>query len=256
MTRDLAVATWDGYTADVLAEACGVPHLEVLAETDSTQNIAHALAENGAPSGTVVLADVQRAGRGRLGRTWASPPGLGVWCTVLERPTDARVMDMLSLRVGLYVAEALDRFADARVGVKWPNDMMLEGGKLGGVLVEARWSGPSLAGVAIGVGINVVAPTDVPGASGLTQNARRTDVLVAIVRAVRSAAAAIGPFTNEERARYGARDVLTGCRIVAPAVGTVTGITASGSLVVETARGSERFRTGTIRLAEDQGGHA
>jgi len=256
MKRDLAAVTWDGYTAEVLAEACGVPHLALLAETDSTQNIAHALAEEGAPAGTVVLADAQRAGRGRLGRTWASYPGHGVWCTVLERPNDARVMDVLSLRVGLCVAEALDRFADARVGVKWPNDLMLQGRKLGGVLVEARWSGSALAWVAIGVGVNVVRPPDVPGASGLTRDARRTDVLEAIVRAVRSAAAANGRFTNEELERYRARDTLAGRRIVSPETGRVIGVAESGALIVETSRGEALCHAGTIQLAEEQGGHA
>lgn len=253
--QDAAVA-WDGHTAAALAKRCAVPLVELLAETESTQNVAHALAEQGAPAGTTVLANAQSAGRGRFGRAWMSEPGMGVWCTVIERPADASAMDVLSLRVGLNVAEALEPFADERLGVKWPNDLLTRRGKVGGILVEARWSGSSLAWVAIGVGVNVVAPDSVPGAVGLTPGARRTEVLVAVVRAVRSAASADGSLSTEELRRYGSRDVLAGRRIVSPAAGTVTGVTATGALVVETARGSEHVRAGTIQLAEEQGGHA
>lgn len=255
MVPDTVALTWEGLSALELARRCAVPRIELLSETESTQDVAHALAEGGggAPAGTTVLADTQRAGRGRLGRTWTSQPGLGVWCTVLERPVHTDALDLLSLRVGLNAAEALDRFAGERVGVKWPNDLILQRGKLGGILVEARWSGSSLGWVAIGVGVNVIAPPDVAGASALARGARRTDVLVEIVRAVRTAAAAQGRFTNDELARFRARDVLAGRRIVSPAAGTVAGITATGSLVVETVRGSEHVRAGTIRLAGEEG---
>jgi len=252
---DTVAATWDGLSAEALAQRCAVPRVELLSETESTQDVAHALAEAGAPAGTTVLADAQSAGRGRMGRVWMSQPGMGVWCTVLERPRQTDALDLLSLRIGLNAAEALDGFAGEGVGVKWPNDLILRAGKLGGILVEARWSGSTLAWVAIGVGVNVVAHPGVPGAVGLTPDARRSAVLVAIVRAVRSAAAAEGRFTIAELARFRARDVLAGRRIVSPAAGKVMGITATGSLVVETVRGSEQFRAGTIQLAEEEGGH-
>ena len=109
MTQDASVGvTWDGHTAGSLALRCGVPRVELHAETESTLDIAHHLAQQGAPSGTVVLADYQKAGRGRLGRRWISQPGRGVWVTVLERPRDVRAIEVLSLRVGLRCAEALD----------------------------------------------------------------------------------------------------------------------------------------------------
>jgi BirA family transcriptional regulator, biotin operon repressor / biotin---[acetyl-CoA-carboxylase] ligase len=262
---DTVAATWDGLSAEALARRCGVPRLELLAETESTQDVAHMLAEEGAPAGTTVLADAQRAGRGRLGRSWMSETGRGVWCTILERPMQTDAMDVLSLRIGLEIAEALDTFAGGQVGVKWPNDLMLphaviqgsaatrdpQFGKLGGILVEARWSGSTLAWVAIGVGVNVVAP-NVPGASGLARDPSRTAVLTAIVRAVRSAAATTGSLSGSEMARYRARDVLAGRRILEPVAGIVAGITESGSLVVETERGTEHFRAGTVRPAEGE----
>ena len=249
------LVTWDGHTAGALAHRCEVPHVELFAETDSTLDVAHVLAEGGAPAGTVILADFQRAGRGRFGRTWSSHPGRGVWCTVIERPRDASALDVLSIRVGLRAAEALDAFAapPERVGVKWPNDLVLGGGKLGGILTEARWSGSSLGWVAVGVGINVVAPPDVDTATGLRDGVQRSDVLTGIVRAVRAACAATGSLTSDEMRRYAARDTLVGRRIVAPGLGTVSGIDSSGALLVKTARGSEPHRAGTVRFAEETG---
>jgi BirA family transcriptional regulator, biotin operon repressor / biotin---[acetyl-CoA-carboxylase] ligase len=244
------LSTWDGHTAGALAHRCAVPHLELFAETESTLDVAHVLAEDGAPSGTVILAEHQRAGRGRLGRTWTSHSGRGVWCTVIERPRDPSALDVLSIRVGLRAAEGLDSFAAERVGVKWPNDLVLPAGKLGGILTEARWTGASLGWVAVGVGINVVPPPDVRTAAGLRIGVDRADVLAAVVGAVRAACAAEGALTPDEMRRYQARDVLAGRRIESPARGTVTGIDASGALLIDTERGAESHRAGTVRFAE------
>jgi BirA family biotin operon repressor/biotin-[acetyl-CoA-carboxylase] ligase len=244
--------TYDGSSAEELGLLVGVPHLELLAETDSTQTIAHALAERGTVAGTVVLADAQRAGRGRFGRSWSSAPGAGVWCTVVERPQHPSVVELLSVRVGLRLAEALDAFAGARVGLKWPNDLMLERRKLGGILIETRWSGSTIAWVAIGVGINVVAPTALPDATGLPGSPRRADLLVEIVRSVRAAAAEGGHLTADELARYAERDVLVGRSILSPVNGTVAGIAKTGALVVETDAGVEHVQSGTIRLEAEE----
>ena len=247
-----ATVTWDGHTARALAQRCGVPRVELYDEVDSTLDVAHALAEQGAPSDTVVLADHQRAGRGRLGRSWSSPSGRGVWCTLIERPEDPRALDVLSIRVGLRAAEVLDELAGESVGVKWPNDLVTRSGKLGGILVEARWAGSSLQWVAVGVGINVVAPSDVSTAAGLRRGVQRAEVLVAIIGAIQSASSVQGWLTPEEMRRCAARDALRGRRIKSPAVGTVTGIDPSGALLVETARGSELHRAGTILFAEEE----
>ena len=253
MTVDAGVITWDGYDAAAIGRRCRVPRVELLAETDSTLDVAHALAEAGAPAGTLVVADSQRAGRGRQGRAWTSRPGAGVWATVIERPSDPSILDLLSVRVGLRLAEGLDALAGEEVDVKWPNDLFIRAGKLGGILTEARWSGTTLGWVAVGVGVNVTPPPDVTGAAGLHRG-ERLDVLEAIVNAVRAGAAATGELTADERARYAARDALAGRRIVAPATGRVAGISATGSLLVDTERGREQHRTGTIRFAEGGGG--
>lgn len=242
---------WDGYNATDIAQRCGLPLVELYAETDSTLDVVHALAEKGAPAGTLVVADAQRAGRGRQGRAWSSPPGTGVWCTVLERPLDVKAVDVLSLRVGLRIAEGLDAFAGETIRVKWPNDLILRAGKLGGILTEARWIGASLGWVAVGVGVNVVLPPDVEGAAGLRDGVQRIEVLTAVVGAVRSAAAVRGELSPSEIDRFRERDALRGRRVISPSDGTVVGVAASGALLVDTEGGREQHRAGTVRFAED-----
>lgn len=242
--------TWEGHSAADLAGLLGVPRTHLYAVVDSTQDVAHALAERGAVAGTVVVADMQRAGRGRHGRTWSSGSGGGVWCTIIERPHDARAADVLSLRAGLYLAEALDALAGEPVRVKWPNDLILRGGKVAGILVEARWSGATPAWVAAGVGVNVE-PPDVAGAAGLPPGTGRVDVLTAVVAAVRASCSAAGWLTEDEILRYARRDTLVGRRVTAPAEGTVVGIAPSGAIILRTAQGTEQYRAGTIQLAED-----
>ncbi|MEK7401746.1 MAG: biotin--[acetyl-CoA-carboxylase] ligase [Gemmatimonadota bacterium] len=229
-----------------------MPRVEVFHETESTLDVAHAMATRGAESGTLVVADRQTAGRGRMGRTWSSAPGAGVWCTVIERPSDTAALDVLSIRVGLGIAEALDAIAGERVGLKWPNDLIVAAGKLGGILIETRWSGEAINWVAVGVGVNVVAPANVPGAAGLiAAPGSRVAVLAAIVGAVRAAAARIGHLSPDEEARYAARDALRGKQIAEPAAGTVAGIAPTGELLVTQPNRIARVRSGTIRLAED-----
>lgn len=246
------MAEWDGFDTESLRRRLGVPHVDLHAELGSTQDVAHELAERGAEAGTVVLADAQRTGRGRMGRSWSSGAGQGVWCTIVERPADREALDVLSLRVGLLLAERLDAFANDRVRLKWPNDLLLDSGKLAGILVEARWSGGSPAWVAIGVGVNVRAPT-VPGAAGMRAGVLRVDVLSAVVAAARQASRSAGWLTDDELTRYNARDLLRGRRIVSPGIGIAKGIAPSGALLVEAANGKGvgQHRAGTIEFAEE-----
>ena len=246
----VSALTWDGYSSVDLVTECEVPRVELFDETTSTLDVAHALAAEGAVAGTVVLADRQTAGRGRLGREWISAPGTGVWCTIIERPSDARALDVLSLRVGMRIAAALDAPARERVRLKWPNDLVLGRGKLGGILIETRFAGTSPQWVAIGIGVNVRRP-DVDGASGFPDGVSRVDIFAAIVRAARSAAARTGLLSDLELAQWNNRDLLLRRRIESPARGIVRGIDSSGALVVQTANGTELHRAGTIRLAEE-----
>lgn len=242
---------FDGLNAAELAERLALPECELHGRVDSTMDLAHAAADRGAPSGTLVLADSQEAGRGRGGRRWASLPGRGVWMTLLERPLSSGGLDVLSLRLGLYAAEALEGFSEERVRIKWPNDLYAGARKFAGILVEARWRDQRVDWVAIGIGMNVVPPGDPSTATGLAEGTTRLAVLERIMPALRAAAAAIGPFTDAELARYADRDFTTGLRIVQPAVGVVAGISAAGELLVDTDAGRVACRSGSLVLAEE-----
>jgi BirA family biotin operon repressor/biotin-[acetyl-CoA-carboxylase] ligase len=246
-----SLVTWDGHTAGALAHRCGVPHVEIFHEVGSTLDVAHDLAETGAPEGTVVVADTQIAGRGRLGRSWSSEAGRGVWCTIVAHARDTPGLDLLSLRVGLRLALALDSFATAPVGVKWPNDLQVGGDKVAGVLVETRWSGATPLWSAIGVGVNVLPPRGVTGAAGLRNGVQRSDVLAAIVSAVRGAASMTGLLSGDEIARLRARDVLLGRHLSSPVWGTAVGVDELGALLIRDDAGRvTAHRGGTVQLAE------
>ena len=123
---------------------------------DSTNLQAKRLAEEGAPNGTVVVADQQSAGRGRRGRTWASPAGANLYFTVLLRPKIAPdKASMLTLVMALAVAEGIRSIAIP--GIKWPNDIVIDGRKVCGILTEMSLSAEqgSIDHLVIGVGVNV-----------------------------------------------------------------------------------------------------
>jgi len=130
------------------------------ARTDSTNTRARELAAAGAPGGTVVTAGEQTAGRGRQGRTWTAPPGGALLYSALLRPLDDRHM-MLPLAVPLAVCEAAEALRPGlECGVKWPNDVLVDGRKLAGVLIEAR---PRDGWAVIGVGLNLtITPSEFP----------------------------------------------------------------------------------------------
>ncbi len=238
----------DGCSGPQLASLLQLPRVELLQETTSTLDVAHRLGGEGARSGTLVIADRQTAGRGRLGNKWTSPAGSGLWITLLERPADTSGIDVLSIRVGLLAAQALDRFTAEPVRLKWPNDLYVDRFKLGGILIEARWRDQRLEWVAIGIGINVLAPMDLPGASGLEHGTRRVDVLIDLVPALRAAAASTGELDQVELGEWNTRDLARGRNCVEPARGTVQGISCSGELLVALADSVARFRTGSLVL--------
>jgi BirA family biotin operon repressor/biotin-[acetyl-CoA-carboxylase] ligase len=248
-----ASGRYEGWRGDDLARRLDLPHVVTFDSISSTLDVAHELAEAGAAAGTLVLADTQTAGRGRLGRSWRSEPGAGVWLTVIERPRDAAALDVLSLRVGLALAPVLDAFAAARVALKWPNDLYVGARKLGGILVEARWREGSPEWVAIGVGVNVRTPSGEPRAVGLRDDCARLDVLLAMVPALRDAAAREGPLTADELRAFSERDLAAGRSCAEPLVGTVQGIDASGALLIAPAPGGPpvMVRAGSLVLTEE-----
>jgi BirA family transcriptional regulator, biotin operon repressor / biotin---[acetyl-CoA-carboxylase] ligase len=129
------------------------------AEVDSTNDIALSLAAAGAADGTAVLADLQRAGRGRRGRTWFSPPGAGLYLSIVVRPDRAfDVLSLVTLAAGVGAAQAVRSATALPVELKWPNDLVIgrPWRKLGGLLCESVGAGARVDAIVVGVGINLL----------------------------------------------------------------------------------------------------
>jgi BirA family biotin operon repressor/biotin-[acetyl-CoA-carboxylase] ligase len=167
--------------------------LDVVERTGSTNADLLAAAAAGAPDRTVLVAEHQDAGRGRLARSWVSPPGSGLTVSVLFRPTGVHPsrFGWLPLLTGLAALDAVRSVAGVPAGLKWPNDLLVgdpDGApgprKAAGILAEV--ADPTRPAVVVGIGINVDgAPSDQPGAVSLTEAAGRpvdrTEVLVALL---------------------------------------------------------------------------
>lgn len=165
--------------------------------TGSTQADVAEWGERGEPEGVVLLAGEQVAGRGRLGRQWLTPAGAGVAMSVLLRPSrEPDAWTWLPLLAGVAVSEALDEDLALQTSLKWPNDVLLDGRKIAGILAEMHGSGDS-ASVVLGIGINLADPGPMPpgepplvpshniveAISGTTQEQRDIDEIRAMVEA-------------------------------------------------------------------------
>jgi BirA family biotin operon repressor/biotin-[acetyl-CoA-carboxylase] ligase len=125
-------------------------------ETDSTNSRAVDLALKGAPHGTVVCADSQTAGRGRLGRGWESPPGSNIYLSLLLRPKiDPSAAPCLTLVTAVALALAVEGVTSLETALKWPNDLYIDGRKAAGILAETAGDTDGLRYVVIGIGLNV-----------------------------------------------------------------------------------------------------
>ncbi len=235
-----------------LAAECGLVRLEYHALVGSTMDEAHRLAQAGAEAGTLVLADAQDGGRGRGGRSWASEPDAGVWMTLIERPRDQRALDVLALRIGLALSNALEPFCDGAITLKWPNDLFVGAGKLAGILIEARWRESRSEWVAIGVGVNRRVPASFPNAAAVRADVSRDDLLRAMLPAMRGAASNVGSLTPSECAGWAERDLAYGRDITEPRAGRAMGIDATGALLIAEPRGAMyAARSGSLVLADD-----
>ena len=220
-------------------------------ETDSTNRRARMLAQENAAHGTLVLADSQTAGRGRRGRGWISPAGEGIFMSLLLRPNvHPSQVAKLSLLTALAVAKAIERETGLDARIKWPNDIVISGRKVAGLLLEMTADESAVYDVVAGVGINVhqkefdaeIAHT----ASSLDLLAGKTFSRAALVRAFLSAFEEAMALADEEMmAQYVARSATLGQRVqVIGLTGTFTGVakgvTDSGSLLVEDEEGAVR----------------
>ncbi len=221
----------------------------------STMEVIHTLAHDGAEAGTVVVAGEQLEGRGSRGRSWHSPPG-GLWLSALFRPRSAGAVEVMSLRVGLAVAKVLDQFAASRVRLKWPNDLMLNDRKLGGILCEARWQGATLGWVAVGVGLNVQnrIPVELRGMAvslaEVNPDLGTGDLLEAVVAELRALDLCAERLSSAELEQFSERHWLNRRKIREPVAGTVANLDSDGTLQVRLAGGScVALRNASIELA-------
>ena len=150
-------------------------------EIGSTNDRARQLALHGCPEGTVVVADSQSAGRGRLGRTWESPPGTGLYFSLILRPDfPAKDGPRVTLLAGVAVCRAVNALVGLEARIKWPNDILVHGRKVAGILAEMEVNQDRIHHVVVGVGVNVnTHPSSFPAvlrerSSSLAVEARRT----------------------------------------------------------------------------------
>jgi BirA family biotin operon repressor/biotin-[acetyl-CoA-carboxylase] ligase len=247
---------------DRLGPLAGRFDVDALAECDSTSSeLMRRLARN-APSGSVVVADRQSAGRGRRGRAWLAEPDAGLTFSLLWKfaGPPARLAG-LSLAVGVAAAMALEDLGVAGVRLKWPNDILLGEAKLAGVLVELTSDRQGVQAI-IGLGLNLRAPAaaglDRPAAgldAALERLPDRHDVLAALL--VRLAgvldAFAVDGFAGQKTAwlaRHAWQDqpVSVAAEAEAPYAGICRGVDDDGALLLETAAGLNRIYAGDVSL--------
>lgn len=234
---------------------------EYAARMPSTNDRARELARQGAPHGTLVVADEQTAGRGRGGRKWLTPPRSAIAMSLVLRPGSVSTAETGSLAVvgALAVAEALDGLG-VQAWVKWPNDVILSEGKVAGVLVEADWLGGSIEHVILGIGINV-RPCSVPKADlefpatcvehAVGRRVDRSGLLIAVLERLDHWLSKLGSKELmqawEDRLAYVGRHVT----VYGPGVemaGSLLGVTAKGQLRLALASG-ERLTVGAGGLS-------
>ncbi|CAH1218328.1 Bifunctional ligase/repressor BirA [Paenibacillus plantiphilus] len=133
-----------------------VRSIKLLDTVDSTQNVAQRLAEEGAPEGTLIIADHQTSGRGRHGRSWVSPAGKGVWMSLVLRPgIPLQFAPQLTLLAAVALCRALKSVTSLEIGIKWPNDLLIGGKKISGILLESTAEDERLRYVIAGIGVSV-----------------------------------------------------------------------------------------------------
>ncbi|MCB9453782.1 MAG: biotin--[acetyl-CoA-carboxylase] ligase [Anaerolineaceae bacterium] len=210
-------------------------------QVDSSNDLALAWLYEGAAAGSVVIADEQHKGRGRLGRVWRTPPGVALAVSLIlrPRPEDLPQITMLG---ALAIYDMLVGLGLADCGIKWPNDVQINRRKVSGILSEAAWAGDKLAGVVLGMGINVrvdfsageLAARAISIEPALSRPVDRTDLLVALLARVDFWERRLG--TGELFQTWKRRLVTLGQPITAGGlIGTAEDVTPDGALVIRTA---------------------
>jgi BirA family biotin operon repressor/biotin-[acetyl-CoA-carboxylase] ligase len=238
-------------------------------ETGSTNDLAMRAADAGAPEGATFVAGAQRAGRGRLGRTWFSPPGAGLYVSIVLR--NPAVAPWITLAGGVAVAEGIRAATGLPVEIKWPNDVIaVTSGaferrrKLAGILTEASTGADGLQYIVLGFGINLRAAAFPPeladrATSIETELGRAVDagpVLASVLAALNGAVRdGLADAANRLLPRWRALSPsATGAAIEWDAPGGVrrgvtAGLAPDGALLARDAHGTERIRSGEVRWA-------
>jgi BirA family biotin operon repressor/biotin-[acetyl-CoA-carboxylase] ligase len=232
--------------------------------TSSTNDEAARLARAGARHGTIVIAERQTAGRGREGRSWSSPPGMGLYLSaVLRPPLPLALVPPLTLAVGVAVCDAAIG-AGAAAALKWPNDTLVGDRKLAGILVEAQSQGGRLDAVIVGIGVNLAGelPPEVAATAITLEEARgrafvevdRDAFLASLLARLelwvdRYVACGLEAITPEWHARMAhglvARATVEGAAVV----GQVVGLDGDGALLLRDAGGCQhRVLSGDVQV--------
>ena len=228
-------------------------------QIDSTNTYVREQARDGTPEGLVVVADHQTAGRGRLGRRWESPPGVSLLASVLLRPNiDPADLHLCTTAVALAAMDACQEVAGVGAVLKWPNDLLVDGAKLAGILAEAEFAGADLAAVVVGIGINVGWPGP-PEAGGTSLEAAagspvdRRVLLHALLAALGQHRSQLdfsaGRRALAEEGRRRGATLGQHVRVTLEAeviTGRAVAVDDSGRLVVETPTGSRRVTAGDV----------
>ncbi len=232
--------------------------VDLLPVCASTNAVLLERAEAGAPPGSVVVAATQTAGRGRLGRTWLSAPGDSLTFSLLWRFAPGTAPAGLSLAVGLAVARALAKLGAGEAALKWPNDLLKDGRKLGGILVELVSGAPHAA--VIGIGLNLRLPAAMP--EELRRQSAALDAAVAPDRLLAAilqellavlesfAARGFAALRDEWRAHhaYENQPVRLLSDFTPPRAGICRGVADDGALLLETDGRIERILSGELSL--------
>ena len=233
----------------------------MVAEAASTIELAQRLLRGGGPEGAVVIAERQTQGRGRLGRPWASPAG-GLWLSMIARPDlGASAAGRLGIGLGLAAAEAVVAETGCEAGVKWPNDVMVGGRKLGGVLVETEVVGDRVSGAVLSLGLNVnlsaaALPEEIRStATSLREETGREWPVEVICARVLDRLEEMWPIVLDDGAalveRWRERDVLAGREVSLQVRGTAVrgraeGIDSDGGLRLSVAGVVQRVTSGEV----------
>ncbi len=235
--------------------------VDVLDSCDSTNAVLLARAEAGAPSGTVVITREQTAGRGRRGRHWIASPGDSLAFSLLWRFAPGTAPAGLSLAVGLAVARAVATVGADNTALKWPNDILGNGRKLGGILIELVPGAPHAA--VIGIGLNLQLPAAMPDDlravsaalckpdAAIDENALYAVLLGELLTVLEAfAASGFAPMRDEWMARnaYADASVNLLTDFGAPRGGICRGVDVGGALLFEVDGRVERILSGEVSL--------